>query len=274
MNLRNVRDLLEEKGYKSEVTNYDVERLVVLTESECNPTLVIESLEKMSVDKTDEEVVEFILSVINEEKPDYQSMLDILKNPEEIKKHLQLCLLPKHNPNLVCEPFLDLYKGVRVSVDGMSVKVTNVMLEVAGLTREEVFEIAEKRAREKIAICNMSDFSFLLDGFNFKSVEEIEIDNDDDTPLMLTLSNLNQCYGAAAIVFDDVLEMIREKLGCDYYILPSSIHEVIVLKAFNADTDEINNMITEINETQVDPRERLSNHFYIYSKEKGLHYIQ
>ena len=273
MKLERVMELLEEKGYKSEVTNYDVERLVVFTDGECNPCFVVETLINDNKDKSDEEVVDWIISVVNKNKPDITGVMKVLKSSDEIKKNLILYLMPKYNPTVLSEPFLDMYKGVKIALDGMAIKLTDTLLDMAGITREEAFEIAEQRTREGIKVCNMTDMEFLLDGFDFKPIEELEI-NEDEEPIMLILTNDNQYNGASAIVFNDVLEQIREKLDSDYYIIPSSVHEVLIVRAYNANTNDINKMIEDVNETQVDPRDRLVNHFYIYSKEKGLHYIK
>ena len=70
-----------------------------------------------------------------------------------------------------------------------------------------------------------------------------------------------------------VLEMIGEILKEDFYILPSSIHEVIILpKSREIAKEELDAMIQDINHTQVDTEEVLSDHAYLY--ERGLGKIQ
>ena len=70
-----------------------------------------------------------------------------------------------------------------------------------------------------------------------------------------------------------VLEMIGEILKEDFYILPSSIHEVIILpKSKGIAKEELDAMIQDINHTQVDTEEVLSDHAYLY--ERGLGKIQ
>ena len=43
------------------------------------------------------------------------------------------------------------------------------------------------------------------------------------------LSNKLRNYGAACIAYPHVLEMIGGILGTDYYVLPSSVHEVVIV---------------------------------------------
>ena len=65
------------------------------------------------------------------------------------------------------------------------------------------------------------------------------------------------------LVVPGVMEMIREKIGPDFVILPSSIHECLIVKKL-ADIDEYRTMVREVNNTQVDPQDRLSDNVYYY----------
>lgn len=91
-----------------------------------------------------------------------------------------------------------------------------------------------------------------------------EPDNDNH---MYILSNEQRHFGAACILYSSVLEDIGKILEDDFYILPSSIHEVIILseKYVSSQTD-LDEMITEINNTQVAEEEILSDHAYYYSR--------
>lgn len=89
----------------------------------------------------------------------------------------------------------------------------------------------------------------------------------DDESYMYVLSNEQRHFGAASILYNDVLENIGKILNDDYYILPSSIHEVIILPVKHACPQrDLNEMIVEINNTQVDEEEILSDHAYYYSR--------
>ena len=79
------------------------------------------------------------------------------------------------------------------------------------------------------------------------SLEEISIfSTDEDRPLK------------------DVFKMIHEKMG-DYYILPSSIHEVLIVPATcGLDRDELKEMVCTVNRDQVAPEDQLSDEVYFY----------
>ena len=84
---------------------------------------------------------------------------------------------------------------------------------------------------------------------------------------MFVLTNQNRYYGAACLVYPDMLEVIGEMLQDDFYILPSSVHEVIFLgKNGCMDSAALNEMIEEVNRTQVDEEEWLSDHAYLYDR--------
>ena len=87
---------------------------------------------------------------------------------------------------------------------------------------------------------------------------------------MYVLSNHHRHFGAACILYDRVLEDIGNQLNEDYYVLPSSIHEMIILPvSCLSDQMDLDSMITEINETQVSEEEVLSDHAYYFSRKEN-----
>lgn len=89
---------------------------------------------------------------------------------------------------------------------------------------------------------------------------------------MNILTNTQRLNGAGVILYPKLLEKISDTLSNDLYVIPSSIHEVLLLPAEPYYTvAELNEMIDEVNTTQVSAEEILSNHVYYYSrKEKAL----
>ena len=83
-------------------------------------------------------------------------------------------------------------------------------------------------------------------------------------------TNSNALYGASVIAIPGFLDQAAEKLGGSFYILPSSVHEVLLLKNDHAmEVQDLENMVQEINESIVSPEEQLSDRVYHYdAKEK------
>jgi len=76
---------------------------------------------------------------------------------------------------------------------------------------------------------------------------------------ILRLSNGSKRYGASMILHDDIMRRVGEILGSEFYVLPSSIHETILVPAIGGkDVSELSLMVKEINETEVAPYEKLS----------------
>ena len=83
---------------------------------------------------------------------------------------------------------------------------------------------------------------------------------------MYVLTNMTSCNGSGAIFCDELLEKIQTKLDCDYYLLPSSIHEVIIVPDEGGyDRSELDAMVKTINATEVDANDRLADHVFYYS---------
>ena len=81
---------------------------------------------------------------------------------------------------------------------------------------------------------------------------------------LLVLTNENTLNGAAMMMHQDVLDKIGELLGQDYYVLPSSLHEVLITIAEEKDVRTLQEMVHEINETQVDTADLLSDKVQFY----------
>ena len=84
----------------------------------------------------------------------------------------------------------------------------------------------------------------------------------DEMPMYI-LTNAEMNYGAGLIMNNSVLRHILDKMNEDVYILPSSVHELIVLPAsFVDDVKYLTDMVHSINLSCVDPKDRLSNDVY------------
>lgn len=92
---------------------------------------------------------------------------------------------------------------------------------------------------------------------------------DSQCSNMYILTNHRRRFGAAEILDKKTLQMVADKVGDGFIVLPSSVHETIVLPP----KDETQygwfaDMVREVNDTQVDVEERLSYHVYVYSRDE------
>lgn len=93
---------------------------------------------------------------------------------------------------------------------------------------------------------------------------------ENNMDFMYVLTNSIRSFGAACMAYPNVLAQIGALVGENYYILPSSVHEVMIVpQSKSVEPKELNEMICEINETQVEEEEVLGNHAYYYEKDTG-----
>ncbi len=109
--------------------------------------------------------------------------------------------------------------------------------------------------------------------FSEKWIEEMavqmlksEMPEDRRTP-MYVLTNVGKLHGAACILYQQLLENFAKKVNDNLYILPSSIHEIIMIPAsFAGKAADLREMVEEINATQVEEEEVLSDSIYFFDR--------
>ncbi len=152
--------------------------------------------------------------------------------------------------------------------EGM-ILIRNNHLKFWNVTAEELIHIARENTKERFSyeLLDMIDLlqNYSEDEEGILSVQEFQ--ETDETMPMYVLTNREKNLGAVCIIYDSILNHVGEKLEEDYYILPSSIHECIIIpKREEFDAEEIKLMVREINETQVQPEEVLSDQIYQYER--------
>ena len=225
------------------------------------PVFPVGMLIQMYVEKDYESVRAFISKILDEgPKEEWGAMVRNYADYSYIKKHLFLSVvnaiwgsdLLKKVPHRI---MADLALVVRVKVhENSSVLVKREILETWGISEEELFEDAVKAAVEQ----NPASAVPLAEMLGV-------IGMDEGIHVGLTKEGM---FGAASVFYPGFLDEVSRKLGGNYYVLPSSIHEVLFMKesiAQEMGIDGLNNMIRSINNNQVDEADRLSNHCYYYN---------
>lgn len=86
---------------------------------------------------------------------------------------------------------------------------------------------------------------------------------DSDSFPMWVATNQTKTYGASILLYDGFLDAVAEKFG-SFYILPSSIHELIILPAKPGIASDLKQMVNEINGTETSAEDVLSGSCYYY----------
>lgn len=148
----------------------------------------------------------------------------------------------------------------------MRFAVTKDIAEGQNYDIDKMFETAMKN--NEPVLVDISDAIF-SDGIEFaENLFDKEI-NGKLPDSMYTLTNSSTNLGAAALYYPDVQKRIADMLQNSYYVLPSSIHEVMILPCSVNDNPEfLRKMVKEANETVVNPQEILSDRVFMYDREK------
>lgn len=134
-----------------------------------------------------------------------------------------------------------------------SAKVTNAHMNTWEVTEEELWAAALENSskRNPLSLKGLSDT--LCEDFDAPGpVPQVPID---------ILTNKDKMFGAAVLLYPDIKELFAEKYGKNVWIIPSSVHEVLVYYD-EADAEELKEMIQTVNENEVLPQEVLSDHPY------------
>lgn len=101
-------------------------------------------------------------------------------------------------------------------------------------------------------------------------VMDMNFMGDDSEPEggLFLATNRDALYGASVIAIPGFLDLAADKLGGSFYILPSSVHEVLLLRNDEeVDVREMESMVQEINAAIVSPEEQLSDRVYHYDSQ-------
>ena len=146
-----------------------------------------------------------------------------------------------------------------------SITVNDRLWDGWNVTEEKLWNtaLANTSDADKITITSMMDVMNKMMGFE-ESPEEEQIDASLEIP-MYVITNDRKINGAGVIFYPDALRNIREYLHSDFYLLPSSTHEVLAIpKIGTLAVSGLLEMVREVNATQVSEDEVLSDNIYSF----------
>ena len=148
-----------------------------------------------------------------------------------------------------------------------SVQITNEHMERWKVTLEEINETAMKNTPSVLEAVVSDMFDILKN--NMKVTDFDEWRSDVDYIPMYVVSNRRGVNGAACMMYPGLMADISERLDSDLFIIPSSVHELIVVPVKRIEECErYDEMIRYVNKTQLAQTDILSDHVYYYTREK------
>ncbi|MDO5424486.1 MAG: DUF5688 family protein [Eubacteriales bacterium] len=145
-----------------------------------------------------------------------------------------------------------------------TVQIYRSHLEMWEITEKELIENAKENTL-KLLPWTLQSMEDLFADFGYRPV----FDGKEEGFPMYILSNREKTLGASVILYDQVLQSVARRLKEDFYILPSSVHECMVVpRSIRFSRKILAEMVRDVNRTQVPPEDVLSNEVYLYDCEK------
>jgi len=219
-------------------------------------------------------IADAILNTYEEHKCfDGFNVSDIL-NKDFILSNVTVIMQQESDENLIKLPNIssrypgsEAYLAVVSQADAentFSIKLTPQILQSANLSIEDdhLFEHALSNLKEQVVIASM--FETLKQMTGLPDDCEMPLPFDDS---MFVITNKSKTKGAASILCDDILKDFAKEHHVDsFWLIPSSIHEcLIVLDNQNFNIDCLSQMVTSVNQTEVDKEDWLSSEAWLYT---------
>ena len=157
------------------------------------------------------------------------------------------------------------------SVGRSSILVTNKMLDNYGISAEQLHADAMENAPvvRPAQIKGMSEVLYELMGADAAAIGIPQIDPKDEQFFVATVPD--KTGGAGVLAYPNFMEDAAEKIGGSYYVLPSSLHEVILVPDDGRMTStELEAMVKEVNATQIPAEDKLTDHVYHYDADEHV----
>ena len=250
---------------------------VALTDRKTNEPSPVVSLEGFYQEMQEKnipvkELVKDIAGVI-EEAATKEFNLDLSK--KNILENLFTAAVNIKDANLDDKPYVqinDIAIVAKSEVDRNGngvITITNHLAEELGLSPAEVMTMAmDNNAKFSRPVCQnmLTLLSDILDDDSDSPVaEEVE-------PEAYVLSNRRGMYGASFIADKEVLGAVARKLGENFAILPSSVHELIIVPDVKARMlPELKSIVENVNKTLVNSQGMfLSDNVYVYDAKEDM----
>ena len=151
-----------------------------------------------------------------------------------------------------------------------TILVTNQLIETMGVTPEQLHADAMENAPElkPAVIKGMSEVMAEMMGVSTEDLAMMGMPMDPADEQMFVASVPDKIHGAGVLAYQDFMDQAAERVGGDFFILPSSIHEVLIVPDNgNMSLSDLEAMVKEVNATQVAPEDKLTDSVYHYDSQ-------
>lgn len=252
--------------------------LIMFGEKNVVPTIYLDTFwEEYESGESWKKIIRRLVSIYRRDAPKGKIDMDFFRSFEEVKPRICYRLIGrKGNEELLSDvpyiEFLDLavcfyyaYHGDMLG-EG-TILVHNSHQNLWETSTAELLRLAQDNT-PRLFPWECHSLSVILReimGEEFDSKEEFREEDFSQDDSMLVLSNDRRLQGAICMLYPGVLEEIACRWEKSIYVLPSSVHEVILLPDVGrGGAKALKEMIVQVNNTQVAPEEVLSDSLYYY----------
>ena len=188
-------------------------------------------------------------------------------------------ILEKRPHTIVAEDLAETY-AVKLTTSRFgeaSTPITNELLDRYGISKDELHDIAHANLdRQEMTLKTMNEIMkemmmpklLEMTGGNHEEAEKFfnTMSPCSENMESYVVTNMEKCNGSNMILSNKAMDEAAEKLGGDFFVLPSSIHECILIPVDKSEMSrsELQEMVQEVNNTQVSEQDRLSDSVYAY----------
>ena len=218
-----------------------------------------------------DEIIDDLLSVYHANQAPADLDIDLFNRYPAAKKRLACRLvhaasnksLLKNLPHVMWHDLaVVFYLHLRENPDGiMTSSIQSHHLKLWNISVEELYREAMLNT-PLLLPPSISSIASIMKNLGYK------LPDPQPASPFYVLTNTSCINGAVCMLYPDVIKHFAENMECDLIILPSSIHEVLLMPdEGKADYNELRRLVAFINETEVSSQDRLSDQIYLYSRE-------
>ena len=227
------------------------------------------------------EMAQGLSEKIIEDKNRQIDTMSVLSKENILNSTYLMVVNAKSNQKLLADtPHYFIAEGELAVIPRLNISITeksgfiiikNDLLPKLQMTGDEILQVAKINTSEQ----NLFEINSLLSETMQAMTDNGEDIADDfsdffteSTPKAFVVTNKDKKLGACCLACPEVIGTAIEKMGFDCYILPSSIHEVILIeKKGNADEiEELRDMVNQVNRQNVPAAEILSDKVFVYNQ--------
>ncbi len=283
---------------------------VISRESNVSPTIYLNSYYeeyKSGIDTGD--IIREIYELYKEHSTKLNFNVDIFKDFSRISSKIVFKLInTETNEKLLNDvpsvQFLDLSIVFYCLLDddflgSATALIHNIHMQMWDIKKEDLLEISKKNTPLLLA-CELKNMNDVIREMLISDLKQTIYEKDErydencqipppdivadgllkditearNAISMYVLTNRQKINGAACMIYDGVLEDFAGEINKDLFILPSSVHEVILVPVTDGiDRNELTKMVREVNENELDEIDVLSDHVYYYNRKDKKIYM-